>query len=85
MTTKRSLGNSACEEQVQLAERELAAFLRAVAQLFGPDEAELSAEEWLEESHRAKRSPGAKARHWRDVSIAASARLAERLTATQST
>lgn len=35
---------------MHMAERELAAFISAATELFGPEQARLSAEDWLEES-----------------------------------
>ena len=37
-------------DQVNLAVRELAAFIGAVKELFGPEQALLAAEDWLDES-----------------------------------
>jgi hypothetical protein len=62
-----------------LAERELAAFMNAVTELFGPEQARLSAEDWLEESELSDTPPQSTSRDWRAVTIAASARLASRL------
>jgi hypothetical protein len=41
--------NSVCADLVTMAERELSAFFRAVTELFGTEQAELSAEDWLHE------------------------------------
>ena len=41
--------NPPCADFMTMAERELAAFSNAVTQLFGPEQAELSAEDWLQE------------------------------------
>ena len=41
---------SICEEQLHLAEGELVSFLAAVTELYGPGQARLSAEGWLDES-----------------------------------
>jgi len=41
--------NSNGSEQMRLAEQELAAFRRAVTELFGSEQAEVSAEDWVEE------------------------------------
>ena len=41
--------NPDCADSMSLAERELAAFFGAAKELFGPELAELSAEEWLRE------------------------------------
>jgi hypothetical protein len=37
------------EDQIHIVERELTAFIGAVTQLFGPQEAKLSVEDWLVE------------------------------------
>jgi hypothetical protein len=65
--------------QMHIAERELSAFIRAVTQLFGSEEARLSAEDWLDESELMDSPPLSTSRNWRAVTIAASARLANRL------
>jgi hypothetical protein len=41
--------NSGCADLVATAERELSAFFNAVKEVFGPEQAELSAEDWLRE------------------------------------
>jgi hypothetical protein len=66
-----------------MAECELSAFIRAVTQLFGPEEAKLSVEHWLDESELVESPPRSTSRDWRAVSVAASARLAKRLTVAQ--
>jgi hypothetical protein len=60
------------DAETRLAERELSAFITAVTELFGPVQAKLSAEDWLVEFELEDRSP-------RSVTVAASARLANRL------
>jgi len=67
------------EEQIQLAERELSSFIAAVRASYGPEQAELSVEDWLEESELIDSPPRSEARNWRSVTIAASARLANRV------
>jgi len=52
----------------------------AVTQLFGPEQAKLSAEDWLEESELIDSPLRSASRDWRAVTIAAPARLANRLT-----
>jgi hypothetical protein len=47
MNTKESFSNSICEEQMQMAEREFSAFISAVKELHGPEQAQLSAVEWM--------------------------------------
>ena len=61
-----------------MAERELSAFILAVTKLFGPEQARLSTEDWLDESELMDRPPRATSRDWRAVTVAASARLANR-------
>lgn len=50
MKLNPSLSISPCARQAQMAERELSAFLTAVAERFGVVQARLSAEDWLDES-----------------------------------
>jgi hypothetical protein len=69
------------QEQTHLAERELSSFVAAVKKLFGPDEARVAAEDWLDESDLMDSPPRSEARDWRSVTIAASARLADRVDA----
>jgi hypothetical protein len=64
--------NSLYDAETRLAERELSAFITAVAELFGPEQAKLSVEDWLVEFELEDRSP-------RSVTVAASARMANRL------
>ena len=81
MDREVSVGNSSCEDQINMAVRELSAFIRAVMDLFGPEQARLAAEDWLDESERIMDSPAlASNRDWRAVTVAASARLADRVT-----
>jgi hypothetical protein len=84
MDNENSLFNSNCKDQIRLAERELSAFVRAVTELFGPEQARLSAEDWLDESELLMEClPRSIWRNWRAVTIAASIRLAHRLAITQ--
>jgi len=62
-----------------MAERELGAFISAVTELFGPEQASLAAEEWLDELLLMEALPGLTSRDWRLITIAASARLANRV------
>ena len=76
-----SVRNSTCEDQINMAVRELSAFIRAVTDLFGPEQARLASEDWLDESELLMDSPAlASNRDWRAVTVAASARLAARVT-----
>ena len=78
MDKEESARNSTCEDQINMAERELSAFIRAVTELFGPEQARLSTEDWLDESELVDIPPRAPSRDWRAVTVAASARLADR-------
>jgi hypothetical protein len=46
---KPSKNSIVCADLIKMAEGELSAFFNAVTQLFGPAEAQLSAEDWLHE------------------------------------
>jgi len=70
-----------CKEQMEMAEREFSAFIRAVKELFGPEQAQLSAVDWLDVSELMDIQPRSTSRDWRAVTIAAAARLANRLNA----
>ncbi len=67
-----------CPDFTTTAERELSAFLKAVTQLFGSEQAELSAEDWLRELIEIDALP-ASAREWRLITAKASTRLASRV------
>jgi hypothetical protein len=62
-----------------MAERELGAFISAVTELFGSERARLAAEDWLDELSLMETLPGSTIRDWRLITIAASARLANRV------
>jgi hypothetical protein len=79
MTQSESFSNSLYTDQVRLAERELSAFIAAVAELFGADHARMSVEDWLDESELLDVLPRSTRRDWRAITIAASVRLANRL------
>jgi hypothetical protein len=64
-----------------MAERELGAFISAVTELFGSEQVRLAAEDWLEELGLMETLPGLTSRDWRLITIAASARLADRVNA----
>ena|SRR6185312_11418926 len=63
------------------AERELGAFMKAMTDSFGPNEARHAAEDWLEELDSRQELPGLSAYDWRSLTIAAASRLATRLNA----
>jgi hypothetical protein len=57
-----------------MAEREFSAFFNAITQLFGSEQAELSAEDWLHELIEIEGLPTS-AREWRLITAKASTRL----------
>ena len=79
MNSDESFDNLTYADQIHMAERELASFLGAVKELFGPEQARLSANDWLDESDLMDSPPRSSSRDWRAVTVAASARLANRL------
>src|SRR5579863_9722332 len=81
MNTKESFSDLTYANQVHMAEGELSAFIRAVTELFGPEQAKFSAEDWLDESELMDSPPRSTSRDWRAVTVAASARLANRVNA----
>jgi hypothetical protein len=66
--------NPDCADSMNLAERELSAFFNAVTQLFGSEQADLAAENWLHELIEIDRLP-ASAREWRLITAKVSTRL----------
>jgi len=69
-----------CPDLMTMAERELSAFFNAVTQLFGSEQAKLSAEYWLQELIEIDGLP-ASTREWRWITEKVSTRLASRLRA----
>jgi hypothetical protein len=72
--------NPPCPDLTTMAERELSAFFNAVTQLFGSEQAELAAEDWLQELIEIDALP-ASTREWRLITAKVSTRLASRLSA----
>jgi hypothetical protein len=72
--------NLLCADLIKLAEWELSAFFNAVAQLFGSEQAKLSAEDWLHELIEIDGLP-ASTREWRLITIKVLTRLASRVSA----
>jgi hypothetical protein len=77
--TNKSFSDWRYADHAHLAERELFAFVCAVVELFGFEQAEISAEDWLDESELIDAAPRCTDRDWRSITVAASARLARRL------
>ena len=69
-----------CADLARMAEHELSAFFSAVTELFGSAQAELSAEDWLQELIEIDGLP-ASAREWRSITAKVSTRLASRASA----
>ena len=63
-----------------MAERELSAFVTAVTELFGSEQAEASAEDWLRALMASNDLP-ASTREWRTLTVTAAAQLASRVNA----
>jgi len=72
--------NPGCADLMTMAERELSAFFHAVTQSFGAQQAELSAEDWLQELMEIDCLP-ATTREWRLITAKVSTRLASRVSA----
>ena len=65
-------------EPLALAERELSAFVTAVHQLFGAEQARKAGTSWIEELERMDWPSEAPVIDWRKVTIAAAGRLVDR-------
>ncbi|HEY4902318.1 MAG TPA: hypothetical protein VIH89_02490 [Candidatus Sulfotelmatobacter sp.] len=72
--------NHPCPDLMTMAERELSAFFNAITQLFGSEQAEISAEDWLHELIEIDALP-ASAREWRMITTKVLTRLASRVIA----
>jgi hypothetical protein len=70
--------NHPCPDLMTMAERELSAFFNAITQLFGSEQAQISAEDWLGELIEIDGLP-ASAREWRLITAKVSTRLASRV------
>jgi len=79
MNTDESFSNSIYDDEADNAERELPAFLVAVTALCGKEQARLSRKDRLDESELMDSPPRSEVRNWHAVTVAASARLANRL------
>ena len=66
--------NPRCADLMTMAERELSAFFSAVTQLFGSEQADLSADDWLHELSEIGSLPTS-AREWRLITAKVSTRL----------
>jgi hypothetical protein len=68
-----------CVDMVSCGERELAAYILAVTELFGFEEAQLAAEDWLETVRVIDCHSPAYRQQWQRVTVTAAARLAYQL------
>jgi hypothetical protein len=66
-------------DQLNMAEREFSAFFAAVETLFGPEQAKLSVEDWLNTTEQVLGANQLTHRDWRAITVVASSRLAHRL------
>ena len=66
--------NPGCSDLITMAERELSAFFKAVTELFGSEQAKISAEDWVHELINIDGLPTS-AREWRLITAKASTRL----------
>jgi hypothetical protein len=81
MNYQESFSESIYEQETHLAERELSAFVKAVTEMFGKEQARASAGDWVPEAELMDTPPPSAIRDWRSVTIAASARLTSRVDA----
>ena len=64
-----------------MAQRELGAFMSAVTEVYGSEEAIRSADDWLKEFEATHQPPNLRTRYWRQITIVAAEQLANRLSA----
>ena len=79
MNPHESFSDSIYIEQEHIEEQELSAFTCEVKHQFGPELAKLAERDWLDESDLMDSPPLSTGRNWQAVTIAASARLENRL------
>jgi hypothetical protein len=72
--------NAPCADLTTMAERELSAYFNAITQLFGSEQAELSAEDWLQALIEIDDLPVSSC-EWRLITAKVSTRLASRVNA----
>jgi hypothetical protein len=78
MQTKEQSCVELAAELVPDAEKELAAYARAIRELFGSEQARQSIEDWMAELESTDLPAGGAIPDWRRVTIAAAGRLAIR-------
>jgi hypothetical protein len=72
--------NHPCPDLINMAERELSAFFNAISQLFGSEQAKLSAQDWLQELTEIDDLP-ASPPDWRLITAKVLTRVASRVNA----
>ena len=77
--TKEKPASTSAEALGSDAEKELAAFARAVQELFGPEQARQAIEDWMEELESVDWRSQKTVRDWRGLTTAAAVRLASRV------
>jgi hypothetical protein len=82
LTTNKSpkTPNPDCADLMRMAEQELAAFFDAATELFGSEQAQHSAEDWLHELEAIEDLP-VSTRGWRSITARVARRLATRVNA----
>src|ERR1700676_1333014 len=78
--SNRDFMTPGCRDFATMAEREFSAFFRAVTKLFGSEQAEGSAEDWLIELSESAGLPSS-IQEWHAITAKASSRLASRVNA----
>ena len=75
--------NPSCADSLTMGERELSAFFHSVTRLFGSEQAELSAEDWLDQLGEIVETNDlpTSTHGWRAISTRALTRLAARVSA----
>jgi alkylhydroperoxidase/carboxymuconolactone decarboxylase family protein YurZ len=81
LTRPPAHASDGCIDVLAMAEQELQAYFNAVRELFGSEQAQLSAEDWLHELESSKTLP-ASVRQLRMISINVAKRLTGRLNLT---
>jgi len=85
MQKAKDIGVNVPAGLVSDAEKELAAFARAVQELFGEGQVRQSIEDWIEELELMDWRCAESAPDWRGITIAATVRLASRISALSQT
>ncbi len=79
MNNQESFQSPAYSELVRKTERELGAFISAVTELYGAEQARLSAIDWLDQFESINNLPGSTSHDWRLVTVRAAVCLVNRL------